>query len=133
MLLLLLLSHFSHVRLCATPYTAATRLPRPRDSPGKNTSKRCHFLLLGIFLTQESNWGLLHCMWILYQLSYQGPNVKYKLSLENYSYKFSCWALLLISLFSFISFILPSFLSTICKSEYIHCHIKTTQTRPKRS
>ena len=26
----------------------------------------------GIFLTQESNWGLLHCRWILYQLSYQG-------------------------------------------------------------
>ena len=22
-------------------------------------------------LTQESNWGLLHCRWILYQLSYQ--------------------------------------------------------------
>ena len=29
-------------------------------------------LLQGIFLTQESNWGLLHCRWILYQLSYQG-------------------------------------------------------------
>ena len=29
-------------------------------------------LLQGIFLTQESNWGLLHCRQILYQLSYQG-------------------------------------------------------------
>ena len=29
-------------------------------------------LLQGIFPTQESNWGLLHCRWILYQLSYQG-------------------------------------------------------------
>ena len=29
-------------------------------------------LLQGIFATQESNWGLLHCRWILYQLSYQG-------------------------------------------------------------
>ena len=28
-------------------------------------------LLQQIFLTQESNWGLLHCRWILYQLSYQ--------------------------------------------------------------
>ena len=28
-----------------------------------------------IFLTQESNWGLLHCRWILYQLSYQGTGV----------------------------------------------------------
>ena len=25
-----------------------------------------------IFPTQESNWGLLHCRWVLYQLSYQG-------------------------------------------------------------
>ena len=29
-------------------------------------------LLQQIFPTQESNWGLLHCRWILYQLSYQG-------------------------------------------------------------
>ena len=29
-------------------------------------------LLQGIFLTQGSNQGLLHCRWILYQLSYQG-------------------------------------------------------------
>ena len=29
-------------------------------------------LLQWIFLTQESNWGLLHCRWILYQLNYQG-------------------------------------------------------------
>ena len=29
-------------------------------------------LLQWIFLTQESNWGLLHCRQILYQLSYQG-------------------------------------------------------------
>ena len=29
-------------------------------------------LLQWIFLTQESNQGLLHCRWILYQPSYQG-------------------------------------------------------------
>ena len=29
-------------------------------------------LLQWIFPTQESNWGLLHCRWILHQLSYQG-------------------------------------------------------------
>ena len=44
-MLLLLLSHFSHVQLCATPQMAATRLPRPWDSPGKNTGVGCHFLL----------------------------------------------------------------------------------------
>ena len=31
-----------------------------------------HYLLQWIFLTQESNQGLLHCRRILYQLSYQG-------------------------------------------------------------
>ena len=40
--LLLLLSHFSRIRLCATPQTA---VPRPWDSPGKNTGVGCHFLL----------------------------------------------------------------------------------------
>ena len=29
-------------------------------------------LLQGIFPTQELNWGLLRCRWILYQLSYPG-------------------------------------------------------------
>ena len=30
------------------------------------------YLLQKIFPTQELNWGLLHCRWILDQLSYQG-------------------------------------------------------------
>jgi len=42
--LLLLLSRFSRVRLCATPETAAHQAPRPWDSPGKNTGVGCHFL-----------------------------------------------------------------------------------------
>ena len=32
----------------------------------------CHFLLQGVFLTQGSNWSLLHCRRILYCLSHQG-------------------------------------------------------------
>ena len=32
----------------------------------------CHFLLQGIFLTQGSNLGLLHCRQLLYHLSHQG-------------------------------------------------------------
>ena len=32
----------------------------------------CHFLLQGIFLTQELNLGLLRCRQILYRLSYEG-------------------------------------------------------------
>ena len=69
--MLLLLSHFTRVQLCVTPETAAHQpLPRPWDSPGENTGVGCHFLLQGIFLTQESNPGLLCCRQILYQLSY---------------------------------------------------------------
>ena len=37
----------------------------PWDFPGKNTGVGCHFLLQGIFLTQESNLHLLNCRWIL--------------------------------------------------------------------
>ena len=43
--LLLLLSHFSRVRLCATAQTAAHQASSPWDSPGKNTGGGCHFLL----------------------------------------------------------------------------------------
>ena len=115
-LLLLLLSHFSRVRLCETLCTAACQAPPslgfsrqeywsglPCPSPGdlpdpgieprspvlpadslpaepqgkpKNTGVGSLSFLQRIFLTQESNWSLLHCRWILYQLSYQG-------SLEN--------------------------------------------------
>ena len=43
------------------------------EQPGKpkNTGMGNLSLLQGIFPTQESNWGLLHCKQILYQLSYQ--------------------------------------------------------------
>ena len=43
--MLLLLSCFSRVRLCVTLRRQPTRLPRPWDSPGKNTGVGCHFLL----------------------------------------------------------------------------------------
>ena len=44
------------------------------EPPGKpkNTGVGSLSLLQGIFLTQESNQGLLHGRCILYQLSYQG-------------------------------------------------------------
>ena len=41
------------------------RLLCPWDSPGKNTGVGCHPLLQGIFQTQESSRGLLHCRQIL--------------------------------------------------------------------
>ena len=42
------------------------------DSPGKNTGVGCHALLQGIFPTQGSNPGLLHCRRILYRMHHQG-------------------------------------------------------------
>ena len=47
------------------------RLLCPWDPPGKNTGVCCHALLQGIFLTQESNPGLLHGKQILYHLSHR--------------------------------------------------------------
>ena len=47
------------------------------DSPGKNTGVGSLSLLQEIFPTQESNWSLLHCRWILYQLSYPGSFARY--------------------------------------------------------
>ena len=47
------------------------RLLCPWDSPGQDTGVGCHSLLQGIFLTQGSNPGLLHCRWTLYPLSHQ--------------------------------------------------------------
>ena len=44
----------------------------PWDSPGKNTGVHCHSLLWGIFPTQGSKPGLLHCRQILYHLKHQG-------------------------------------------------------------
>ena len=38
--------------------------------PGKNTGVGCHFLFQGIFLTQGSNLGLLHCRQTLYHLNH---------------------------------------------------------------
>ena len=42
------------------------------DSPGKNTGVGCHALFQGIYPTQGSSPGFLHCRWILYWLSHQG-------------------------------------------------------------
>ena len=49
-------------------------LPSEPPEKPKNTGVGSLFLLQGIFPIQESNWGLLHCRWILYQLSYQGSS-----------------------------------------------------------
>ena len=56
----------------------------PSESPGKpmNTGVGSLSLLQGNFLTQELNWGLLHCRWIHYQLSYLGSPPRFILPLK---------------------------------------------------
>ena len=44
----------------------------PWNSLGQNTGVGSLSLLQGIFPTQESNPGLPHCRWILYQLTHKG-------------------------------------------------------------
>ena len=46
-------------------------LPAEPQGKSKNTGVGSLSLLQGIFPTQEFNWGLPHCRWILLQLSYQ--------------------------------------------------------------
>ena len=60
------------------------------NSPGQIPGVGSLSLLQGIFPTQGSNPGLLHCRWVLYQLSHKGtPRI-----LEWVAYPFSrgsCW------------------------------------------
>ena len=80
---------FSRPKYCSRyPFHSPRDLPNPEIKPrypalqpdycptepqgkSKNTGVDNLSLLQWIFLTQESNWGLLHCRQILYQLSYQ--------------------------------------------------------------
>ena len=55
-----------------SPALQADSLPSEPPGKPKNTEVGSLPLLQGILLTQELNWGLLHCRRILHQLSYQG-------------------------------------------------------------
>jgi len=50
-----------------SPALRADSLPAELQGKPNNTGVGSLSLLQGIFPTQESNWGLLHCRWILYQ------------------------------------------------------------------
>ena len=54
-----------------SPTLKADSLPAEPQGKPKNTGLGSLSLLQQIFLTKESNWGLLHWRQILYQLSYQ--------------------------------------------------------------
>ena len=55
---------------------------QPPEKP-KNTGVGSLSLLQGIFPTQESNWGLLHCKQALYQLSYLGSPVRNNILMDS--------------------------------------------------
>ena len=56
----------------AMPGTVAHQAPLSMGFSRQEYWSGFHFLLQGIFPTQESNPGLLHCRQILYRLSYEG-------------------------------------------------------------
>ena len=83
---------YMHIYICIFLSRSVTsdslwpyRLYNPWNSPGQNTEVGSLSLLQGIFPTQGSNPGLLHCTQVLYQLSHQGsPRI-----LEWVAYPFS--------------------------------------------
>ena len=81
---------FTDKSLCSFPRSV---LDSPWSSPGQNTGVGSLSLLQGIFPTQGSNPGLLHCRQILYQLSHKrSPSkslVDMKKAAENLS--FTSW------------------------------------------
>ena len=76
---------FSHVWLFATPWTTQSmEFSRPEYQSGY-TGVGSRSFLQRIFPTQGSNPGLLHCRWILYQLSHR----RHPRILEWVAYPFS--------------------------------------------
>ena len=74
----------SRVQLFATPWTVAYRLLCPWNFPGKSVGVGCHCLLQGIFMTEGSNPGPLHCRQTLYGLSHQeSPSYRYPIILTG--------------------------------------------------
>ena len=77
-----------------SPALQADSLPaEPQEKP-KNTGVGSLSLLQGTFLTQDLNQGLLHCRWILCQLSYEGSlwtdgpvDLKWSRNCVNNSYR----------------------------------------------
>ena len=112
-----------------SPTLQVDSLPAKPQGKSKNTGVGSPSLLRGIFLTQELNWGLLHCRQILYQLSHQGnpktvlfffsilhtkklrhkinglfkiPHIYKWLSLQNWSVRFYKYVLLIPALYCFL-------------------------------
>ena len=57
----------------------------PWNSPGQNTGVSSLSLLQGIFPTQGSNPGLLHCRQILYQLNHKGSPRHFNIYITSFN------------------------------------------------
>ena len=64
------------------------RLLCPWNSPGQNTGMGSCSLFSGIFPTEISNPGLLHCTQILYHLSHQGSPLSIRYTNRVYIYQY---------------------------------------------
>ena len=86
-----------------------TRLLCPWEFPGNDTGVGCYFLHQGIFPTQGSNPGFLHCRQILYRLSYKGSWSLYpEQNLIQYRKEFSLLLACSLSLFFFLILARPA-------------------------
>ena len=65
----------SNVQLFATPWNVAYQAPPSMGFSRQECRVDCHFLLQGIFPTQESNPGLLRCRQTVYHLSHRVANL----------------------------------------------------------
>ena len=70
----------------SSPTLQVDSLPAEPQGKPKNTRVGRISLFQWICLTQESNWSLLHCRQILYQLSYQGSPLS---NITNYIFNAS--------------------------------------------
>ena len=76
------LSCLSPVQRFVTPWTASRRAPLSMEFSRQEYWRRLPCPCPGIFLTQGSNSGLLHCRWILYPLSHLRAQVNHFSSVQ---------------------------------------------------
>ena len=102
-----------------SPALRVDSLPSEPPVKPKNTGVGSLSLLQGIFPTQESTWGLLHCRLILYSWATRGaPRMVYYLQIVNW-----CWHLLLLK--STLHFYPKSFFcfKTSSRIHCVRCHL----------
>ena len=96
--------------------------------PGKDTGVGCHFPLQGIFPTQGSNPGLLHCRQILYPLSYKGSPVTVQILVTTEPTTVLCLFSYFLKKLLSICLVCDFFFSTTCLSNDWHIYFSNDQS-----